>query len=196
MQESHFFLLLVVGVQVGVLIGEINHIVAHGDFALDKLSPASRSVFEMLPFATQQQLLLDRDPHGNVQVALIQTEKLLLELTTEELKRRGFKGTFQGRCSYLGSDAALRLLGEKASAAGSLLRGSATRRRRFFADTKDGVDFRATLTRPTATLSATWLGPSFKTKCEAAAKASTKQRLRVIPSGVASKCAAVRVSLS
>ena len=36
------------------------------------------------------------------QVALIHTEQLLLELTTEELRRRGFKHPFNGRCTYLG----------------------------------------------------------------------------------------------
>ncbi|KAL8272159.1 hypothetical protein Esti_003928 [Eimeria stiedai] len=88
--------------EVGVLIAEINIIVASGDFDPSKLSPGSRQVLEMLPAHTQQQLLLDRDPHGNVQVALIQTEQLLLELTVRELQNRGFKHEFKGRCSYLG----------------------------------------------------------------------------------------------
>lgn len=55
-------------VQVGVLIGEINNIVAAGEFDRAKLTAASREVLDMLPHHTQQQLLLDRDPHGNVQV--------------------------------------------------------------------------------------------------------------------------------
>ncbi|CDJ51240.1 phosphofructokinase, putative [Eimeria brunetti] len=88
--------------EVGVLIQEINSIVAAGEFDKKKLTAASREVLEMLPAHTQQQLLLDRDPHGNVQVALIHTEQLLLELTTEELKRRGFQHPFNGRCTYLG----------------------------------------------------------------------------------------------
>lgn len=54
--------------QVGVLISEINHIVAGGEFDVSKLSKESRAVFEELPEHTRQQLLLDRDPHGNVQV--------------------------------------------------------------------------------------------------------------------------------
>ena len=53
---------------MGVLIGEINNIVAAGEFDRSKLTPASREVLDMLPAHTQQQLLLDRDPHGNVQV--------------------------------------------------------------------------------------------------------------------------------
>ncbi|CDJ42305.1 phosphofructokinase, putative [Eimeria tenella] len=88
--------------EVGVLIGEINNIVAAGEFDRAKLTAASREVLDMLPHHTQQQLLLDRDPHGNVQVALIHTEQLLLELTTEELHRRDFKHPFYGRCTYLG----------------------------------------------------------------------------------------------
>ncbi|XP_026193476.1 uncharacterized protein LOC34617665 [Cyclospora cayetanensis] len=88
--------------EVGVLIGEINTIVAVGEFDKAKLTPESRAVLEMLPAHTQQQLLLDRDPHGNVQVALIHTEQLLLELTMKELQNRSFQHTFQGRCTYLG----------------------------------------------------------------------------------------------
>lgn len=88
--------------EVGELIREINTIVAAGDFDKNKLSAACREVLEMLPQHTQQQLLLDRDPHGNVQVALIHTEKLLLELTAKELERRKYSNPFNGRCSYLG----------------------------------------------------------------------------------------------
>ena len=58
--------------QVGVLIGEINNIVAAGEFDKAKLTPASRAVLDMLPVHTQQQLLLDRDPHGNVQVTTLE----------------------------------------------------------------------------------------------------------------------------
>lgn len=88
--------------EVGVLIGEINEIVAAGEFDKSKLTQSSREVLDMLPAHTQQQLLLDRDPHGNVQVALIHTEQLLLELTMKELQNRGFTHEFNGRCTYLG----------------------------------------------------------------------------------------------
>lgn len=63
-------------------------------------------VFELLPLAVKQQLLLDRDPHGNVQVAKIETERLLLELVTVELAKRKqagtFKGKFNGMTHYMG----------------------------------------------------------------------------------------------
>ncbi|CBZ54173.1 hypothetical protein NCLIV_046050 [Neospora caninum Liverpool] len=88
--------------EVGVLISEINHIVAEGDFEVSKLTPESRAVFEELPDSTRQQLLLDRDPHGNVQVAMIHTEKLLMQMTEAELHKRQFKGTFLAQSHYLG----------------------------------------------------------------------------------------------
>lgn len=62
--------------QVQQLIAELNEILAHG--AVDeagewkkKLQPQSHELFEFLPRAIQEQLLLERDPHGNVQVSLI-----------------------------------------------------------------------------------------------------------------------------
>ena len=54
-------------------------------------------MFELLPAAVQLQLLLDRDPHGNVQVAKIETERLLLELVDAELAARKAAGTFHGK---------------------------------------------------------------------------------------------------
>jgi hypothetical protein len=71
---------------MGSLIAEINEILSHpyeGDvaaFVLSKLTPESKVVFEFLPESISEQLLLDRDPHGNVQVAKIDTEKLLILL--------------------------------------------------------------------------------------------------------------------
>ena len=76
------------------LIEELNTFLAHGDNVLDQLSPSSRKTFDYLPKQIQNQLLLDRDPHGNVQVSHIQTEMLLSHVVQEELKKRNFKGKF------------------------------------------------------------------------------------------------------
>ncbi len=72
------------------LIKELNTILATTDAtsAPSKLSSAAKIVYESLPKDIQDQLVLDRDSHGNVQVSLIQTEKLFAELVTEELKKR------------------------------------------------------------------------------------------------------------
>lgn len=66
--------------------------------------------FSTLPQNIKMQLLLDRDPHGNVQVSLIETEKMLSEMVKNELaSRKSFKGKFnalhhffgyEGRCAF------------------------------------------------------------------------------------------------
>ncbi len=55
-------------------------------FVAEKLSPESAAVFASLPDSIKEQLLGDRDPHGNVQVSKIETEKLLIEMIEKELK--------------------------------------------------------------------------------------------------------------
>jgi len=66
-----------------------------------ELSKDSSYVFSSLPRGIQMQLLDDRDPHGNVQVSRIETEKLLIELVSERLDRMKLKGEYQGRFSAL-----------------------------------------------------------------------------------------------
>jgi len=54
-------------------------------------------VFAILPQAIQQQLFLERDPHGNVQVSLIESEKLFAALVGDKLKARKAAGTYTGK---------------------------------------------------------------------------------------------------
>ena len=61
------------------------------------LTKESMAVFAMLPQGIQQQLFLERDPHGNVQVSLIESEKLFSELVKVELDKRKAAGTYTGK---------------------------------------------------------------------------------------------------
>ncbi len=63
------------------------------------LSTEAMACFRMLPIVVQMQLLLDRDPHGNVQVSKIETERLFIAVVEEELKRRAAKGLYKGKFS-------------------------------------------------------------------------------------------------
>jgi len=61
------------------------------------LTKASFKVFDILPQGIQQQLFLERDPHGNVQVSLIESEKLFSEMVKTELAKRKKAGTYKGK---------------------------------------------------------------------------------------------------
>ncbi len=113
--------------EMGVLIGELNETLAHhGDtfnaladlpakraFVAEKLTAPSASLYKSLPDDIANQLILDRDPHGNVQVARIDTQRLLIDLVEarlKDLKSAGaYKGSFaplphyfgyEGRCAF------------------------------------------------------------------------------------------------
>ena len=86
---------------------------AQADWLSKNLSKASAETFKALPAAIAQQFLMDRDPHGNVQVSRIETEKLLISLVETKLaamKKAGtYKGSFssynhffgyEGRCAF------------------------------------------------------------------------------------------------
>lgn len=70
------------------------------------LTPDCAKLLVYLPKSISEQLLLDRDPHGNVQVAKIETEKLLIQLVQVELQKRKeagtYKGVFQSQPHYFG----------------------------------------------------------------------------------------------
>ncbi len=65
------------------------------------LTKESMEVFAILPQSIQQQLFLERDPHGNVQVSLIESEKLFSALVADKLAARKAEGKFDGKFSAL-----------------------------------------------------------------------------------------------
>ncbi|MEJ5188341.1 MAG: diphosphate--fructose-6-phosphate 1-phosphotransferase [Breznakiellaceae bacterium] len=97
------------------LISELNDLMAHyaeefgklsgfeaqAEWLDKKLSPASAKVFASLPVDIAKQLLMDRDPHGNVQVSRIETEKLLISMVEQRLGELKKAGTYTGKFSAL-----------------------------------------------------------------------------------------------
>lgn len=108
--------------EMKILIGELNDLLAEGtktaeifqgirrsyrrEWIAEKISPESAEVFKSLPSGIANQLTLDRDPHGNVQVSLIETEKLLGEMVKarlDEMKKAGeFVGKFGTQYHFFG----------------------------------------------------------------------------------------------
>lgn len=89
--------------EVATLISEINDLVAREftgdirDYVVNHLTFTSQALFNFLPPSISSQLLLDRDPHGNVQVSKIDTEKLLILLLKKELEVRKADGRYTGK---------------------------------------------------------------------------------------------------
>ena len=67
------------------------------DFAKSHLSGENLAVFNSLPVGVARQLALDRDPHGNVQVSLIETEKLLSTMVAQKLEKMKKEGKYVGK---------------------------------------------------------------------------------------------------
>jgi pyrophosphate--fructose-6-phosphate 1-phosphotransferase len=113
--------------EVKALIGELNDSMARDEGELSritsfidqmvwleqKISAPAWTLLNSLPPDIAKQFLMDRDPHGNVQVSRIETEKLLMGMTErklEELKRAGIYGGkfsalghffgYEGRCAF------------------------------------------------------------------------------------------------
>ena len=67
----------------------------------DRLSDENAAIFTSLPEGVARQLCLDRDPHGNVQVSLIETEKLLGEMVARRLNEMKSEGRYVGKFASL-----------------------------------------------------------------------------------------------
>ncbi len=98
--------------EIKVMIAELNDLLAANAtkvatmnkpekmfFAQENLSAASASVFKTLPQLIQLALCNDRDPHGNVQVSLIETEKMLAEMVASRLAEMKAAGFYSGKFS-------------------------------------------------------------------------------------------------
>jgi len=74
---------------------------AQRQYIIDHLSADNAAVYASLPEGVARQLSLDRDPHGNVQVSLIETEKLLSEMVGKRLAKMKEEGKYDGKFSAL-----------------------------------------------------------------------------------------------
>ena len=96
------------------LIAELNDYLAHHEaefravaaadqraYIISKLSKDNSELYASLPATVARQLTLDRDPHGNVQVSLIETEKLLAEMVGTKLTAWKAEGRYTGKFSPL-----------------------------------------------------------------------------------------------
>ena len=99
---------------IGRLIDELNDLLAaHGEdyknlepdeqkkYIVAHLSAENAATFETLPADVARQLSLDRDPHGNVQVSLIETEKLISDMVGAKLAQWKEEGKFVGKFAAL-----------------------------------------------------------------------------------------------
>jgi len=111
------------------LIKKINKVLATGSPITSKLETLSQiqekvsfirshldkdalETFDLLPLLIQEELLLERDPHGNVQLSQIETERLLISICENQLREKAKKGEYKGKfaavplfCGYEGRSA-------------------------------------------------------------------------------------------
>lgn len=102
--------------EVKGLIAELNDLLAHNEaefkalkldkeqhaYVLSKLSAGNSKIFASLPLFIAKQLTLDRDSHGNVQVSLIETEKMLIDMVKTRLEELKSAGKYTGKFGSLG----------------------------------------------------------------------------------------------
>lgn len=72
------------------------------NFIISKLSIDESTLYKSLPEFIQDQMILDRDPHGQIQVSLIETEKLLISMVQKKLKIKDYNGKFTAQKHFLG----------------------------------------------------------------------------------------------
>lgn len=96
------------------LIRELNDLLANNNefvalstdeekrqYVISRLTAESADLYASLPAGIARQLTMDRDPHGNVQVSLIETEKLLIEMVGKRLAVLKEEGTYKGKFAAL-----------------------------------------------------------------------------------------------
>lgn len=82
-------------------LSKLNTIKEKKAFVISKLPKKLADLMASLPEGIANQLMLDRDPHGNVQVSLIETEKLLIEMLKKHLKALKEAGKYKGKFSTI-----------------------------------------------------------------------------------------------
>ncbi len=101
--------------EINILINELNHLL-HNDQELVKIPTIPQKVewiskhlpssvqksYTSLPFDIREQLIQDRDPHGNIQVSVIETEKMLINLVKEKLATLKEQGKYKGKFGAMG----------------------------------------------------------------------------------------------
>lgn len=101
--------------EVKQLISALNDIMGHNEEELNKMSSVVdkknfvygklpenlMTLMKSLPDAIESQLMIDRDPHGNVQVSQIETEKLLISMVDKKLKELKKQGKYNGKFSAI-----------------------------------------------------------------------------------------------
>jgi len=87
-------------------VADLEAIKDRKNYVAKKLDEKSAAIFNSLPDNFANQLLLDRDPHGNVQVSMIETEKLLIDMVKTKLNKHKlageYKGKFSGQAHFFG----------------------------------------------------------------------------------------------
>eukprot|EP00808_Paulinella_micropora_P007375 g41357.t1 len=110
--------------EMRALIACLNDLAAKGvkeEEAVKNALPADQAkLFTFIPTAIRRQLLKDRDPHGNVNVSAIETEKFVIGLVEAELKRRRQAGQYKGKFK-----AQTHFFGYEGTTAGALVQGKA-----------------------------------------------------------------------